>query len=240
MPPTDVAERLRAAAFELFAEQGYDATTVDHIAERAGVGRSTFFRAFRAKEDVIFPDHEQVLARIEERFAAASTEHSLLAVTDASRLVLRSFLADADRARERYALTRAVPSLRQREIASMQQYQRAFREFIRSWMDETEGSAALTDLRAELMAAAVVTAHNHVLRHWLRDPRGSIEDVEAAFEQAMGEVRARFAAPRHGDDRVTVVVSGSTDPEAVAEQVRRALREGGPDRSERPGSSASP
>ncbi len=61
------AERLRQAAFELFERQGYDATTVDQIAELAGVGRTTFFRLFRSKEDVIFPDHTEVLTRVRAR-----------------------------------------------------------------------------------------------------------------------------------------------------------------------------
>ena len=63
----DVRERFVTAAFELFAERGYEQTTVDDIAERAGVGRTTFFRTFRSKEDAIFPDHEQLLAAIETR-----------------------------------------------------------------------------------------------------------------------------------------------------------------------------
>ena len=225
MPATDVAERLRLAAFDLFAEQGYDATTVDHIAERAGVGRSTFFRVFRTKEDVIFPDHDEVLARIGERFSAASTEHSLIAVTEAARVVLRSYLADPDRARQRYALTRAVPALRQREIASMQQYQRAFREFIRSWIGEPADPQ--TDLRAELMAAAVVTAHNHVLRHWLRGPTAGIDDVETAFDAAMSEVRATYVGPRGAGPVTVVVTTADADPDAVAHEVRLALRNGG-------------
>jgi AcrR family transcriptional regulator len=37
-------QRLVVAAVELFTEQGYDATTVAQIAERAGVTKSTFFR----------------------------------------------------------------------------------------------------------------------------------------------------------------------------------------------------
>jgi hypothetical protein len=51
-----VRERLAAAAFALFNEHGYEQATVDDIAERAGVGRTTFFRHYRSKEDVIFPD----------------------------------------------------------------------------------------------------------------------------------------------------------------------------------------
>ncbi|MFI1769500.1 TetR/AcrR family transcriptional regulator [Streptomyces sp. NPDC020800] len=46
-------ERLVVAAVDLFAEQGYDATTVAQIAERAGVTKSTFFRHFPDKRELL-------------------------------------------------------------------------------------------------------------------------------------------------------------------------------------------
>ena len=46
-------ERLVLAAVDLFAEQGYDATTVTQIAERAGVTKSTFFRHFPDKRELL-------------------------------------------------------------------------------------------------------------------------------------------------------------------------------------------
>lgn len=50
----DAAPRLMRAALELFVEKGYDHTTVVEIAERAGVTKSTFFRHFRDKREVLF------------------------------------------------------------------------------------------------------------------------------------------------------------------------------------------
>jgi AcrR family transcriptional regulator len=49
----DARERLVVAAVDLFIEQGYDSTTVAQIAERAGVTRSTFFRHFPDKRDIL-------------------------------------------------------------------------------------------------------------------------------------------------------------------------------------------
>ncbi len=53
------------------ATKGYEATTVDEIAARAGVARRTFFRHFRSKEEAIFPDHDDTLIRAEAVLNAA-------------------------------------------------------------------------------------------------------------------------------------------------------------------------
>jgi AcrR family transcriptional regulator len=45
---------LRDAAFELFLANGYDATTTDQIAAKAGVSTRTFFRYFETKDEVLF------------------------------------------------------------------------------------------------------------------------------------------------------------------------------------------
>jgi AcrR family transcriptional regulator len=49
----DARERLVAAAFDLFEEHGYEATTVAQISERASLNRATFFRHFADKREVI-------------------------------------------------------------------------------------------------------------------------------------------------------------------------------------------
>ncbi|MDI2097813.1 TetR/AcrR family transcriptional regulator [Ruicaihuangia caeni] len=59
---------LQEAAFELFLEQGYDRTTVDHIATRAGVSRATFFNYFGAKSDVFWVDVDDALDALADAF----------------------------------------------------------------------------------------------------------------------------------------------------------------------------
>jgi AcrR family transcriptional regulator len=215
---TETAQRLREAAFELFDRHGYDATTVDEIADLAGVGRSTFFRIFRSKEDVIFPDHSDVLARMRGRLAAADPSDTPSAVTDAARIVLRRYVEEGELARSRYRLTRSVPMLRAREIASMQQYQREFREFVRAWTGERPGE----DLRAELLASAIVVAHNQVLRRWLR---GQTDSPEPELEDAMALVTSMHAPDPDASGSTVLVIRSSRDPDTVAAAVRRALRE---------------
>ena len=217
MATLSVKERLTAAAYELFDERGYEHSTVDDIAERAGVGRTTFFRAFPSKDDVILPDHRVVLDEVKARLATSTHETALVAVSEAARLALLHYIHEGDLARNRYRLTSSIPALRYHEVASMEQYQRVFREFLHAWM----GGGSDSGLRAELMATSVVRAHNYVLRRWLR---GLTQQPEAEFDAAMAEVISLFAeasADRSGGREASLVIVRTT---RELDQVIPALR----------------
>ncbi|SMH50998.1 transcriptional regulator, TetR family [Rathayibacter oskolensis] len=67
----DARERFVSAALHLFSEQGYDETTVAQIADRAGLTKSTFFRHFPDKRDVLAAGQETLSALLAEGIAAA-------------------------------------------------------------------------------------------------------------------------------------------------------------------------
>ena len=81
--PADFRVHVATQAIRLFAENGYEATTVEQIAAAAGVSRRTFFRQFRSKEDVIFADHESLLEQAAE-FLSGATEDPWVAVCEAA------------------------------------------------------------------------------------------------------------------------------------------------------------
>jgi AcrR family transcriptional regulator len=210
-------ERLAEAAFALFDERGYEQTTVDDITERAGLGRTTFFRHYPSKDDVIFPDHDRMLQEVGERLRTTSQDTALAAVSDAVRLVLLHYLAEGDLARRRYALTSRVPALRDREIATVARYQRLFREFLAAALagesaGAEPGAGELTALRAELMAAAVVAAHNHILRRWLR---GESADPVPELDGALRLVIGLFTASA-GTVSASTVSAGSVSAGSVS------------------------
>ena len=64
-------ERMVLAAVDLFTEQGYDATTVAQIAERAGVTKSTFFRHFPDKRELLVAGQEALSRLLAEGIAEA-------------------------------------------------------------------------------------------------------------------------------------------------------------------------
>ncbi len=83
-------ERLVVAAVDLFFEQGYDATTVTEIAEQAGVTKSTFFRHFSDKRELLVAGQE-ILSRLlaEGITGAASNVSPLEAVAEGLRRASR-------------------------------------------------------------------------------------------------------------------------------------------------------
>lgn len=54
----------------LFRENGYEATTVQEIAEAADISYRTFFRYFATKEDTVFPDIDRHLEHFQDRLGA--------------------------------------------------------------------------------------------------------------------------------------------------------------------------
>jgi AcrR family transcriptional regulator len=224
-------DRLAQAAFDLFNERGYEQTTIDDIAERAGLGRATFFRHYRSKEDVIFPDHDRLLDRVRDRLRSTGHGTALAAACDAVRLVLLHYLDEGDLARRRYLLTSTVPALRDREIVSVARYQRLFREYIAGRMadgapavsGEPAASGVSAALQAELMAAAVASAHNHVLRRWLRgDSADPVRELDAAMQQVIGLFTPRV--PGLDTEGTTVLAFRTGQPlEALLPAIQQLL-----------------
>lgn len=160
----EVRRDLVTAAAELFRSKSYDDTTVDDIAAGAGVGRRTFFRYFRSKEDAISPDHEAGLARVAEVFDTAHPDEPTASlVLRAGETVFDLYTDDPALSVTRFTLTHEVAVLRDRESASVDHYRRLFIRRVRErFTDEPDG-----EMRAAVIGAAVVAAHNLALRAWL-------------------------------------------------------------------------
>jgi AcrR family transcriptional regulator len=114
----DAAVRLERAALELFAEQGYDATTVPQITERAGLTTRTFFRHYADKREVLFLREREFPAVVASVLAAAPPSlspmelvmHGLQTVAERDLVRWRRELA------VRRDVLRADERLREREL----------------------------------------------------------------------------------------------------------------------------
>lgn len=201
--------RIAAAARELFAANGYENTTVDAIAERAGVARRTFFRYFRSKDEAILPDHDLVVAAIQAHLSAATDLPAVRALCSGARVVFRSYVDDAAVSLQRYQLTRSVPALRARETASVNEYFRLFRRFLAGRFQAAPPPGEPDwSLCADVIAGAVVAAHNQVLREWLKG--GCQGDPMPALDAAFDWVVGTFEPPAASDSPVTPSGSAQT------------------------------
>jgi AcrR family transcriptional regulator len=110
---------IQEQALRLFAEQGYDATTIEQIAAAAEISPSTFFRYFKTKEDVVVEDeYDPIMA------AALTAAPADLAPLPAIRHALRSALdaigpAEREKIIERGRLMLSVPALRSRSLDNL-------------------------------------------------------------------------------------------------------------------------
>ena len=117
----DAAGRLREAAMALYAERGYDRTTVAEIADRAGVTARTFFRHFADKREVLFAGSEQLEQHMLEALRDAPPGATPMEAVAACLLASARFFDDIrrDYSRRRQAVITATPELRERELIKM-------------------------------------------------------------------------------------------------------------------------
>jgi AcrR family transcriptional regulator len=113
----NASERLVVAALELFAERGYENTTVIDIAERAGLTKSTFFRHFPDKREVLFGGGTMTGLLVEGIAAAPAAATPLETVAYALDMLGREAFTPARRefSARRRAVIAANPELQERE-----------------------------------------------------------------------------------------------------------------------------
>jgi len=103
---------LELVALELFAERGFDRTTVDDLAEAAGIARRTFFRYFPSKNDVVYGDFDAALEELRARLAATPPDVPLVEGIREAVLAFNALPAEAEpQHRVRMALVLHTPAL---------------------------------------------------------------------------------------------------------------------------------
>lgn len=214
-------------AVRLFATGGYDTTSTTDIAAAAGVSRSTFFRQFRSKDDVIFADHEELLEQIDDYFAVGHDD-PWLAVCEAAMLVYERFRERLDIVRVRDLVVRQASVLRDRETVMISRYEKTFSAYLRRQLPGVDPVVAIQ------FAAAVTATHNFELRRLIRSSDSQQQANSAALATELTAVRHRFA-PVDGPRAVTptrdllvAVFPASVLPEEVARVIQNQFHSSEP------------
>jgi AcrR family transcriptional regulator len=169
-------ERLVLAALDLFAEQGYDNTTVTQIANRAGLTKTTFFRHFPDKREVLFAGqeaHAQLLA--DGTAAAPDSATPLEAVAAALDALTASFTAEQRQFGPRLLTVIAGnPELQERA---------AFKHAtLAAALTSALGKRGVPDLTASLAADLGVRAFDRAFDRWI-EPSSQQTLTELAHEE---------------------------------------------------------
>ncbi|MGA4544307.1 TetR/AcrR family transcriptional regulator [Uniformispora flossi] len=181
----NAADRLADAALDLFAERGYEDTTVLDIARRAGLGKSTFFRHFQDKREVLFRADgitTPVVDAVATAPAGAGPFDALALGLDA---LGREVFTPERRpfAIRRGAVVDAHPELREREALKMLGFTTAIADAVAA-----RGAPALTArVTAELGAIAVRMAYER----WILPD--TADDFGPLARRALADVRAAAA-----------------------------------------------
>jgi AcrR family transcriptional regulator len=180
---------IQQAALRLFAEQGYEQTTVEQIARAAEISPATFFRYYPAKDAVVRADEFDRLL-IRSLSGRPPEEGPYEAVRAAMREVLPYIEQARETVLERYRLVVGSPGLR----AQLMDAQRANTDWLAAALAQRL-SREPTDLEVRVLAAAIVAAAFEALSRWAES--GGQLDLGALLDRA---IDALARPERHDPD----------------------------------------
>jgi AcrR family transcriptional regulator len=189
-PPRPLVERKRRqarariieAAQELFLERGFDGVSVADIAERAEVGRTTFFRHFIDKQEVVFAQEQELLETID----AAGQADDIAAARSATEAIeqLRPVLlaicsraaADPEGYTRHFQLIEQHPELRARDAVKVQEIADKLGDLL---IDRGSDEAT------SRFAAHIAIACYQTVKRLGNNPRTLVDEIRAAFGRVL-------------------------------------------------------
>lgn len=152
------------AAFSLFKEQGFEATTVEQIADRAEVSRRTFFRYFATKESIAFPHHAERLELFEKYLSQRiHGETPLTAVRRCLIIIAREYEREREQVLVQATLIESSPTLIARDRILDLRWEEVIAEALSDGVDPSDEYKRQT----RLLAGAVVGVIRAALREWM-------------------------------------------------------------------------
>lgn len=178
----DTRASIQRHALRLFSEQGYDATSVEQIAEAADVSHRTVFRYFPTKESLVTLDDYDALLT-----TAMAAQPAELGPVQALRNAFRAVFADLTDAdvtakRERQALVLSVPALWAASLANVTRTKQTLTDLVAARLARPPD-----DARVRAAAGAVFGILLSVWLDWADDPE---LDAPAVLDAALAQLRA--------------------------------------------------
>jgi mycofactocin system transcriptional regulator len=173
---------IEEAAFRLFAERGFDATTLDAIAAEVGVGRRTLFRYFESKNDIPWGRFEDTLDGLRSLLESTPSDQPLWVSVHHAVVEFNRFDAAARPAhRLRMRLILTTPTLQAHSVLKYEAWRSVIAEHVARRLD-----LGPRDLLPRTVAQVSLALALSAYEQWLAEPDA---DLTALIEQAMSQLR---------------------------------------------------
>lgn len=172
---------IEQAAFRLFAERGFEATTLDAIAAEVGVGRRTLFRYYSSKNDIPWGQFDRTLDGFRQILADMPTDIPLHEAVHRGVLAFNEFPEDAQPShRDRMRLILRTPALQAHSVLRYGEWRAVIAEYVA----ERRGLKR-DDLLPRVVGHVSLALALSAYEQWLESPNTSLQRV---LEQAMTSI----------------------------------------------------
>ncbi len=172
-------QNLKRVALELFAAEGFDAVSTDDIAAAADVSKTTFYRYFDSKEDVLLGTSSDNRALMRAALAERPVdEPAVEAARHAFRLVAELYENDREQKLLVSKVAKSTPSLAARNL----EHQAAWEQMLRDDFARRDPAAEGT-LRTWVLAAAVMASLRTAIDFWLT--HGAESDLATLVDDSL-------------------------------------------------------
>jgi AcrR family transcriptional regulator len=172
--------RLHEAAFALYAERGFENTTVAAIAERAGLTERTFFRHFADKREVLFAGSGALEEAMASVVADAPDGAAPIDVVVAGLEAAGAQIPDRETARQRQAIIAANPELQERELIKFASLSAALADALRR--------RGVGDPAASLTAEVGLAVFRIAFERWIAEDED--RDLPELIRESLGQLQA--------------------------------------------------
>ncbi len=151
-------------AMKLFFQKGFDNVSVDEIAEKSGLSRSTFFRYFKTKEAIVFRNHKARLSIFKEMLSSAKSDDKK--VFSALKSALVNFARYYDEIKnelmDEYQIVVSSPYLIARDIEKDRDFEDAIADEIFKRLGDSDNKKN----KSRIFAAAIFGTARIVMEEW--------------------------------------------------------------------------
>jgi AcrR family transcriptional regulator len=196
------------AAIRLFQEGGYDATSVDDIIDAAEYSKSTFFRYFGSKEDVVFFDLPERLDSLQGTLKLAPDDADPWVVArEALTELILSFNTQSERELEQacVALWFSEPALRRRYAEIILGWESQLAEFFA----RSRNVAPPTDIIGKTMASAMIGVGRAVTEMQLSPPKAVEEMIGRGFDLLENGFRPAISPNGNSQSKASRIAASS-------------------------------